>query len=70
MRLTSGRNVRVPVLARPLHNVLEKDNLPSQCISLTKVLANVMTIWLDVKGLLKALLDNVFQSQSSLDPDR
>ena len=55
MRLTSGRNVRVPVLARPLHNVLEKDTLPSQCISLTKVLATVMTIWLDVKGLLTAL---------------
>ena len=48
-------NVRVPVLARPLHNVLEKDTLPSQCISLTKVLATVMTIWLDVKGLLTAL---------------
>ena len=70
MRSPSGRNVRVPVLARPLHNVLEKDTLPSQCISLTKVLATVMTIWLDVKGLLKALLDNVFQSQSSLDPER
>ena len=55
MRLTSGRNVRVPVLARPLHNVLEKDTLPSQCISLTKVLATVMAIWLDVKGLLTAL---------------
>ena len=37
MRLTSGRNVRVPVLARPLHNVLEKDTLPSQCISLTRI---------------------------------
>ena len=55
MRSTSGRNVRVPVLARPLHNVLEKDTLPSQCISLTKVLATVMAIWLDVKGLLTAL---------------
>ena len=55
MRLTSGRNVRVPVLARPLHNVLEKDTLPSQCISSTKVLETVMTIWLDVKGLLTAL---------------
>ena len=41
--------------ARPLHNVLEKDTLPSQCISLTKVLVTVMTIWLDVKGLLTAL---------------
>ena len=55
MRSPSGRNVRVPVLARPLHNVLEKDTLPSHCISLTKVLATVMTIWLDVKGLLTAL---------------
>ena len=55
MRLTSGRNVRVPVLARPLHNVLEKDTLPSQCISSTKVLETVMTTWLDVKGLLTAL---------------
>ena len=55
MRSPSGQNVRVPVLARPLHNVLEKDTLPSQCISLTKVLATVMTIWLDVKGLLTAL---------------
>ena len=55
MRLTSSRNVRVPVLARPLHNVLGKDTLPSQCISLTKVLATVMTICLDVKGLLTAL---------------
>ena len=55
MRSPSGRNVRVPVLARPLHNVLEKDTLPSQCISSTKVLETVMTTWLDVKGLLTAL---------------
>ena len=33
MRSTSGRNVRVPVIARPLHCVLEKDTLPSQRIS-------------------------------------
>ena len=55
MRSPSGQNVRVPVLARPLHNVLEKDTLPSQCISSTKVLETVMTTWLDVKGLLTAL---------------